>query len=253
MAQNLVNNNYNSTHFPFEFVSSEFGRALGRLLGQFEEGDMIEPRVEFAAALNTVLVWSGAATATLPSWEYFKTDNFMKLINILNKWSRQVPPSAGTIEEIVIIHRPQIYRSGNVIDQGMIARRNCERVRVTTEPPVGDGEIGLELDMYPANVEYFETLNGPNESGFSIWEAGSHVLLYAEVFSVGWLLELGKLREFLEVCEERVSSWNRTMEKLGLVYRVYGTMDWHLRSEEGYKADNTLALFGKRFVGVGAR
>ena len=39
---------------------------------------------------------------------------------------------------------PQIYRCRN---GDMISRQNCGRVRVTTEPPVGDKEIGLELDM----------------------------------------------------------------------------------------------------------
>jgi hypothetical protein len=253
MAQSLVNNDYNSTRFPFEFVSSEFGGALTVLLRHFEENDVTDSKAELAAALNTVLVWSCARTATLPLWEYFRTNEVTKLINILNKWSGRVPRSAGTIEDVEIIHRPQIYRCGDGINQDMIARRNCERVRVTTEPPVGDAEIGLELDMYPANVEYFESMNGSSESVFSIWEAGRDVLLYAEVFSVEWLSERQKLGEFLEVCEERVSSWNRTMEKLGLVYRVYGTMDWCLGSEEGYKAANSLALFGKRFLGVGAR
>jgi hypothetical protein len=253
MAQTFLNNEYNPTQFPFEFVSSQFGVALSAFLRQLEEDDMSDPQAEFAAGLNTVLVWSGARTATLPSWEYFRMDDFKKLINMLNKWSRRVPQSAGTIDEVVIVHRPQVHRCGKGIEQDIISRKHCGRVRVTTEPPVGDAEIGLELDMYPANVEYFERVNGPSELAFSIWEAGRDVLLFAEVFSVGRLLEEGRWREFLEVCEERLSSWNRTMEKLGLVYRVYGTMDWCLGSEEGYKAANSLALFGKRFLGVGAR
>jgi hypothetical protein len=97
---------------------------------------------------------------------------------------------------------------------------------VTREPPVGDEEIGLELDMYPANVKYFGSIpiDGVSEEGFSIWEAGADALLCAEVWSVKWLSE-SQLVKFFEVCEERVSVSNSTMEELGLVYRVYGTMD----------------------------
>ncbi len=134
----------------------------------------------------------------------------------------------------------------------MIARRNCRWVRVTTEPPVGDKEIGLELDMYPANVKYFGSTDGPSEKGFSIWEVSMDALLYAEGWSVEWLLE-SELREFLELCEEKVWQWNFTMQKLGLKYRFYGMMDWSLGTREGFEAENTLALFGRRFVGVDDR
>jgi hypothetical protein len=252
MARNLVNNEYNCRRFPFEFVSSEFGEALSGLLRRFEEGDVTESHAEFAAAINTILVWSGARTATLPCWEYFQMNDLTRLIDSLNKWSRRVPRSAGTIDEVAIIERPRIYRGGNVIPQEMIVRRNCRRVRVTREPPVGDEEIGFELDMYPANVKYFKSVDGPTEIGFSIWEAGSDVLLFAEVFSLEFLMKW-QLVEFLELCEERVSAWNSAMEKLGLVYRFYGTMDWSPGTREGFEAENTLALFGRRFVGVGDR
>ena len=200
MAQNFVNNNYNSTQFPFEFVSSEFGGALGRLLRCFEEEDVTEAQPEFVAALNTVLVWSGARTATLPSWEYFQPNKLMKLIKQLNKWSQRVPQSAGTIRDVVVIRRRQIYRCGNGIQQEMIARQNCGRVRVTSEAPVTDEEIGLEMDMYPANVKYFVNLqfDEVSEKGFSIWEVGTNVLLYAEAWSVRWLSE-SELLEFLPI------------------------------------------------------
>jgi hypothetical protein len=94
MARNSFRNDYNSTQFPFEFISSEFGEELSVLLGKIEDDDIKEPHAVLVVALNTVLVWSRARTATLPSWQYFKTWNeLMMLINYLNKWSRV--PDAG--------------------------------------------------------------------------------------------------------------------------------------------------------------
>jgi hypothetical protein len=43
----------------------------------------------------------------------------------------------------------------------------------------------------------------PTETGFSIWEAGTDALLYAEVFSVEWLLEL-ELLGFLELLRNKL-------------------------------------------------
>jgi hypothetical protein len=91
--------------------------------------------------------------------------------------SQQVPVWAGTIDELVIVHRPQIYRSEDGIQQELITRRNCPHVRRTIDPSVGDDEIGRELDMYHPNVDFFVKEDKLTKSVFSIWEAGSDSLL----------------------------------------------------------------------------
>lgn len=248
---------YNAEKFPFEFVRSHFAGTLSAALRKLEEHDNREPHAEFAAGLNAILVWSRVRTVTIPSWEYFKNDSseegsekrgISELVNKLNMLSRQFPVRAGTIEDVAIMKRPQIWRCGQRVKQTFIARRNCARVRLTT---VGDREIGLELDMYPPNIKYFESLEGASEMGFSIYEAGSNALMFAEVCSME-VLSQSEIKEFRHVCEERVSRWNRAMEKLGLIYRFYGTMDWSVVEThfDEDKVELTRRWFGKEFVGT---
>ena len=98
----------------------------------------------------------------------------------MNKLSQKVPAWVGKIDEVIVVRRPQMFRSGKIILQEMVTRQNCDRVRWTTEPPVGDDEIGRELDMYHRNADLFAAGHKLCDTTFSIWEVGSDVLLYAE-------------------------------------------------------------------------
>jgi hypothetical protein len=243
--------------FPFKFARSHFAGTLSADLRKLEEHDTKEPHAEFAAGLNAILIWIRARTVTLPSWEYFKNygseegsekRGILELLNKLNIMSQQFPRRAGMIEKVAIMERPQIWRCGRRVKQTFIARRNCPRVQLTT---VGDREIGLELDMYPPNIKYFETLEGASQMGFSIYEAGSNASMFAEVCSME-VLSLSEVKKFGNVCKERVSRWNRAMKKLGLIYRFYGIMNWsvveaHLDTN---KVELTRRWFGNEFVGT---
>ena len=252
MAERELYNDRHAKVFPYDFVSSSFAQPLGTILRQLEQDDVLEPHANFVTALNTILVWSGARTATLPSWNYCDTNRVLELVNYLNGLSRKVPPWAGTIEELVILHRPQIYRTGDGIQQELITRRNCPRVRLTTEPPVGDDEIGRELDMYYPNADHFAAGYELGETAFSVWEVGSDALLYAEAWSEDFLSPM-QLQEFLVHCEKRISLWNSAMEKLGLTYRFYGTMDWRRSEIPFHEAVKTKRFCGKEFLGVDSR
>jgi len=252
MAERELYNNRHSKPFPFDFVSSNFATSLAETLRKLELEDTSEPYANFVTALNTLLIWSGARTATLPSWEYCDTSRVLALVSYLNKLSGQVPAWAGTIDEVIILPRPQIYRTGGGIQQELITRRNCPRVRVTTEPPVGDDEIGRELDMYYPNVDYFVAGYELADTAFSIWEVGTDALMYAEAWSKDFLSS-SQLQEFIEHCEKRISLWNSAMEKMGLTYRFYGTMDWSRSEIPFHEAKKTKQFCGKEFLGVDCR
>ena len=252
MAEKESCQNLQATPFPFDFVRSKFGPDLATILHQFEQEDTYDPHANFVTALNTVLVWTGARTATLPSWEFCDPNIFVEFMTHLNKLSRQVPARVGTIDEVIIVRRSQIYRSGGGTQQEMVTRRNCNRVRLTTEPPVGDDEIGRELDMYYANVDFFTNTVELPDTAFSIWEVGSEVLLYAEAWREN-VLTPSQLAEFLALCEERLALWNSAMEMLDLTYRFYGTMDWSRSKVPWHEADKTKRLCGKEFLGVATR
>jgi hypothetical protein len=108
--------------------------------------------------------------------------------------------------------------------------------------------------MYPRNAEHFAAglLEGETGTAFSIWEAGSDVLLYAERWSEALLSQL-EVQEFIVHCEKRVALWNSSMESLGLPYRVYGTMDWKHSEVPWHEAVNTKRLFGKEYIGIDRR
>ena len=252
MVERELYNNRHAKQFPFEYIFSRWGSTLAATLQKIEQNDKHEPHANFVTALNTVLVWSGARTATLPSWEYCDPKKVNDLINLLSKWSKEVPSKVGNVDEVIIVHRPQIYRSGDGIQQELITRRNCSRVRLSTDPPVGDEEIGRELDMYPPNADHFASGYELGDTAFSVWEAGSDVLLYAEAWSEDFL-SATELQEFLIHCEKRLWLWNSAMEKLGLTYRFYGTMDWKYSEIPWHKAEKTKRICGKEFLGVGSR
>ena len=225
MAERELYQNLRAPPFPFDFVRSKFGHRLATILRQFEEEDIYEHHPNFVTALSTVLVWTGARTATLPYWEYCDLSAFNKFMGHLNELSRKVPACVGTIKEVIVVQRPQVYRSGSGIQQRMVTRKNSQRVRLTTEPPVGDDEIGRELDMYHPNVDFFTAGKVLGDSVFSVWEVGSEVSLYAEAWREDFLSQ-SQLEEFVTHCEKRLALWNSAMENLGLTYRFYGTMDW---------------------------
>jgi len=210
-----------------------------------------EPQSNFVTALNTVLVWAGARTASLPGWNYCDETCIVEIIELLNGVSRQIPCHLGPVSDVVILKRPQLYRSGDGIEQGLITRLKNPRVRFTLEPPVGDEEIGCELDMYPPNTANFAaTSDWSSHSAFSIWEVGSEALLYAEAWSESFLTPSQK-QAFLSHCEKRVDLWNWTMKELGLPYRFYGTMDWKRSEVPLHQAVETKRLFyGKEYLGA---
>jgi hypothetical protein len=253
MTERELYGNHKAPTFPFDFVrEGGYTSNLERILHKFEHEEQSEPLSNFVTAINSVLVWVGARTASLPAWNYCDEDGISDFIKYLNKISTEFPKCLGTIPEIVILKRPQVYRSGDGIEQGLVTRRNNPRVRFTTSPPVGDDEIGRELDMYPPNTDNFVRSCDCTHIAFSIWEVGSEALLYAEAWSEE-LLSPAQTREFLRHCEKRLRMWNAAMEKLGLTFRFYGTMDWN-RSELCYhEAAITKRLFGREFVGADKR
>jgi hypothetical protein len=252
MAERELYNNCLAKQFPFEYICARWHEELAATLHQIEHTDNSEPHANFVTALNIILVWSGARTATLPSWEYCDSKKVNDLINLLSIWSKEVSSKFVSVDEVIIVHRPQIYRSGDGIQQELITRRNCPRVRLSTEPPVGDEEIGRELDMYHPNAEYFASGSELGDTAFSVWEVGSDALLYAEAWSEDFL-SATELQEFLVHCEKRLWLWNSAMEKLGLKYRFYGTMDWKRKEIPWHEAEKTKRICGKEFLGVGSR
>jgi hypothetical protein len=139
-----------ANQFPFRTVRASFGSQLAAKLSEIESEDKIEPHTRFATSLNCVLVWTQVRTATLPTWDSTNQHQTRQLVDLLNEWSRDLQ-----IDEIIIVTRRQIYRSGSETKQRLIARRNCPRVRLEPEPPIRDDELGRELDMYPRNAEQF--------------------------------------------------------------------------------------------------
>jgi hypothetical protein len=230
---------------------STFITSLTRTLHHFEQEDTSEIRANFVTAINIVLVWSGARTATLPSWEYCDPNRVVCFIYYLNKLSQQMSTNARTVDELIILTRPQLYRTGTIVEQKLITLRNCPNVRMMTEPSVEDSEIGRELDMYHVNADYFAKAEFV-EDAFSVWEAGTDALMYAEIWSPD-SLSSSQLQEFLKHCEKRIALWNSAMERMKLPYRFYGTMDWTRSEIPFHKAVRTKKLFGKEFLGVDCR
>src|SRR5271170_4889651 len=235
MAEKELYNNHNAKPFPFEYVRKKFGKSLAEILLRFDREDTCPSRPNFVTALNAILVWCGARTATLPSWQYVDKERIDELVDKLNEFGRQVSPHAGQVDELMILLRPRLYRSGpmeGIQPQALIARKNCSRVRLTTDPPIGDEEIGRELDMYHPNTQHFasEAYDFP-QTGFSVWEVWPNAsitnsLLFAETWSANHLSN-SQIEEFIVYCNKRVSLWNSSMEKLGLPYRFIGTMSQH--------------------------
>ena len=250
MAERELYGNRDAKQFPFEIVRSYFGAQLAAKLSSIEREDKFEPHTLFVTALNCVLVWTHARTATLPTCEPPNRPETIEFVELLNDWSRQLAWT-GQVDRVIIVNRPQIYRSGGWTEQVLVARDNCPRVRKTREP-VRDAELGRELDMYPCNADQFAAGLLEAETAFSIWEVGSDVLLYAEGWSEN-LLTPSAVQEFIVHCEKRVALWNSAMESLGLPYRFYGTMDWKRTEVPWQQALKTKRICGKEFLGIERR
>jgi hypothetical protein len=106
MAERELYNNHQCKPFPFEFVASRFAQSLATTLHKLEYEDIEEPQADFVTALNAILVWNGARTATLPSWDYCHQDCVIEFVDYINKVSRQIPAWAGTVDELIIVRRP---------------------------------------------------------------------------------------------------------------------------------------------------
>jgi hypothetical protein len=252
-VERVLYNNPNTSTFPFHFVRRHHSRQLAKTLRKFEHKIQTEPLSDFVTALNAVLVWVGARTASLPAWNYCDEAGIARFIDDLNAISLDVPKYLGPVAEVTILHRPQVYRSGDGIEQGLVTRVENPRVRYTTDPPVRDDEIGRELDMYHPNVDNFaNACDSYIHFAFSIWEVGSDALLYAEAWCEELLTE-EQLQEFLVHGEKRVSMWNVAMEKLGLSYRFYGSLDWNRTELPDHHAEKTIRLYGTEFIGAEKR
>ena len=222
MAEQELYNNPSAVPFPFRSIRYEHQSSIAEALQNFELKDTITPHATFVAALNSVLVWAGARTATLPAWSYMANEaDIVNFLSRLNESSKYLPQ----VKQIMVLNRSQVYRSGDGIEQGLIVCEHNPRVRFSTDRPVRDDEIGRELDMYPPNCDFFVGGYEMGETAFSIWEVGTEALLYAEAWSDD-LLTPEQVQEFLVYCEKRVNIWNAVIEKLGFKYCFYKTIDW---------------------------
>jgi hypothetical protein len=241
--------NLAATPFPFEAIRPEHRASIAKELKIFEDEDTVTPHATFVTALNAVLVWAGARTATLPAWSYMTNParivNFLEYLNHSSKCLHKV-------QKITVLNRPQIYRSGEGVEHGLIVRQGNPRVRFDLDRPVRDNEIGRELDMYPPNCDFFAGGYEMGDTAFSVWEVGTESLLYAEAFSDD-LLSPMQLEEFILHCENRVALWNAAMANLGLSYRFYGTMDWKRSDSKYHGSTKTRKYCGKEFLGADCR
>ena len=229
MAERELYNNMNAEPFPFDAASSVCSQYLKTILHKIQNDDRQHnqhPPDTFVTAINAILVWTGARTASLPTWDNCDKTTVENFIKDLNYFSRQISANVGHhVDELCLLYRYQTYRDGCKIRQAFIVRHNCPRVRWTGYPPIGDEEIGRELDMYPLNAAHFAINSGgwtPSEV-FSVMEVDTKALLYAEVVYPDYLNPQQK-EEFRVHCEKRIKLWNSAMENLDLSYRFYGTL-----------------------------
>lgn len=235
--------------FPFEAIRPEHRANIAIALQTLEVEDTVTPHATFVTALNAVLVWTGARTATLPAWSYMTNQTkIVNFIEYLNQSSNYLPK----VQKVTILNRPQRYRTGDGVEQSLIVRQNNPRVRFDLNRPVRDDEIGRELDMYPPNCDFFVEGYEMGETAFSIWEVGTETLLYAEAFS-DKLLSPKQMDEFIVHCENRIALWNGAMESLGLSYRFYGTMDWKRSDTKYHGSAKTKKFCGKEYLGANCR
>lgn len=250
MADRDLHDTFQPRSFPFEFARQKIGSSLAASLRQLELEAPPAPHSNFGTAINVVLVWCGARTASLPAWNYCDMSRVVEFIDNLNKISTQV--STKMIEDVVILERPQVYRNGERSQQELIARKNSHRILWRADGPIGDDQIGRELDMFDLNVDLFAGGYIMGKEGFSIWEVATETLLYAEAWRED-CMSPAQLKEFIVHCERMVSVWNSSMEKLGLPYRFYGSLDWGRREVAWSEAVRTKRLCGKEFIGCDSR
>jgi hypothetical protein len=237
----------NITPIPSEVL---FKGLLRLFLQKLESAEPPVPHTNFSTAINTILVWAGARKASLPANDY--NEYCLKyLINLLNKVSPRIQSSG----KVTILSRQQVHPNGIVTNLPIITFRDTNRVHHNADSLICDQEVGLELNMYPPNVDCFSKFGfkqPPGSSTFSIWEVGSEALVYTEVW---WEVYLSpaQLEEFLLFCERKVDEWNRRMATSGFPFRFYGTMDWKLSDFKSHQAKETKRYFGREYIGVGRR
>jgi len=132
------------------------------------------PHINITIALDCVLVWAGARTATLPVWNFCDDQCVAEFIAQLNGIGSQIPSQIRRVEEIYLLDRAQRFRnSTGIIRQRLITRRNDSRVRVSEARPLDGLAIGKLLDMHPGNVELFAGgfLDAANDIVFEVLES----------------------------------------------------------------------------------
>src|SRR5436305_7225515 len=89
MAERELYGNRSATDFPFNLVPRKDRSTLARFLQKFDEQDTSKPHANFATAINSTLVWTGARTASLPS-SHCNKKRVDAFIGYLNKVSRRI-------------------------------------------------------------------------------------------------------------------------------------------------------------------
>lgn len=236
------------SEFPFDVIRTIYGPTLAAILRKFDENDKHYPYANFITVLNTVLVWTGARNATYPPWKFCnKIDDIHNFINQLTNISKR---SFLKIDELHILKRPQIYITKEITSSEFIIRRNSSQVRWAKDPPIGDYEIGKELDMYIPNIQHFATRRVHGNIAFCVYEVGKMALLYSEVSYLDRLTPI-QLEEFIAYCEKRLTIWNNAMKKLDLIYRFIGTMN--CKARPFFDMETTKEICGREFFGEKVR
>lgn len=159
------------SEFPFDVVRSKLSHVSTILRHFYQEVEIqsehhpksetdLNSYANFAAALNTVLVWCGARPTTLPLWEHCDRDQIANLVGHLNYISRQISKYCDRISDIIILERPYVTCSDSVIQDSIITRGDNPYVRFRTDLPVEHRQSGRELVMFLPNVDNFTIYRG---------------------------------------------------------------------------------------------
>ena len=238
MTEGISHNHVSSSEFPFDFARPKLSSVSILLRNFYRKVEVqskdnpnseteLEAHVNFATALNTVLVWCGARPTTSPQWRYCSKAQIYNLINLLNYISREIPNHYDNVSDLMILERPFVILPGSIIKDSVVTRRDNPQVRFTTDPPIEHRDSGRELGMFWPNVDNFSrTFNTEKSlrSEFSIYEVASNTQIYCERYSRPLLSDV-QMKEFQTQCREKIDHWNLSMEQLGLSYRFHGKWD----------------------------
>jgi len=161
MTEGSSYNYVSCSEFPFDVVRSKLSfvsKILRRFYQEVEIQSQHHPKSEtelkshanFAAALNTVLVWCGARPTALPLWDYCDKAQIANLVEHLSYLSWQISNHYERIwiSDLIILQRPYVNCPGSIIQDSIITRRDNPYVRFTTDPPVEHRQSGRELGMF---------------------------------------------------------------------------------------------------------